>query len=45
MESSEQWHFPYFNDELEEANAARMADSDAMLLGRLTYQVLGEYHG
>jgi hypothetical protein len=43
MESPEQWRFPYFNDELEEANAAGVADSDALLLGRLSYQELGDY--
>jgi hypothetical protein len=43
MEKPEQWAFSYSNDEMEEANAAGMADSDALLLRRLTYQVLGEY--
>ena len=38
VESPEQWHFPYFNDEMEEAVGLQMATSDAMLLGRVTYQ-------
>jgi hypothetical protein len=32
MESPEEWAPPYSNDEMEEANAAGMAASDAMLL-------------
>jgi len=43
MEKPEEWAFSYSNDEMEEANAAGMAASDAMLLGRLTYQVLAAY--
>jgi dihydrofolate reductase len=38
MESPEEWHFPYFNDEMEEAIGAAMATADAMLLGRVTYE-------
>jgi dihydrofolate reductase len=38
MESPEKWHFPYFNDEMEEAIGAAMATADAMLLGRVTYE-------
>jgi dihydrofolate reductase len=38
MEKPEQWSFSYSNDEMEEANAAGMASSDAMLLGRVTYE-------
>jgi dihydrofolate reductase len=43
MESSEEWAFPYSNDELEQANASGMAASDAMLLGRVTYEALAAY--
>jgi dihydrofolate reductase len=43
MESPEQWAFPYSNDEMEEANAAGMAASDAMLLGRKTYEGLAAF--
>ena len=38
MEKPEEWSFSYSNDEMEEANASGMASSDAMLLGRVTYE-------
>ncbi len=38
MEAPDQWHFPYFNDEMGEAVGAGMAASDTMLLGRKTYE-------
>ncbi len=38
MEKPEEWSFSYSNDEMAEANAAGMAGSDAMLLGRVTYE-------
>ncbi len=41
--SPEKWHFPYFNDEMGEAVGAAMAESDAMLLGRVTYQEFASY--
>jgi dihydrofolate reductase len=43
MESPEQWQFPYFNDEMGQAIAAQMAESDTMLLGRRTYQEFAAY--
>jgi dihydrofolate reductase len=43
MESPEEWAFSYSNGEMEEANAAGMAASDAMLLGRVTYEVLAAF--
>jgi dihydrofolate reductase len=43
MESPEEWSFSYSNDEMEEANAAGMAASDAMLLGRATYEGLAAF--
>ena len=36
MEAPEEWAFRYANEDMEEANAAGMAASDAMLLGRGT---------
>ena len=42
-ESPEEWHFPYFNDEMGEAVGAQMADSDSMLLGRVTYEEFASY--
>lgn len=43
MESPEEWAFSYSNDEMEEANASGMAEADAMLLGRVTYQEFASY--
>jgi dihydrofolate reductase len=38
MESPEKWQFPYFNDEMGEALGTQMFASDALLLGRATYE-------
>ena len=43
MESPEEWAFPYANDEMEEANAAGMASSDALLMGRVTYEQMAAF--
>jgi dihydrofolate reductase len=43
MESPEEWAFSYSNDEIAEANASGMAEADAMLLGRVTYQEFAAY--
>ncbi len=43
VESPERWQLPYFNDEMGEAIGAAMAASDAMLLGRVTYQEFASY--
>jgi dihydrofolate reductase len=43
MEAPEEWAFPYSNKEMEEANAAGMAASDALLLGRVTYEGLAAF--
>jgi dihydrofolate reductase len=43
IESPEEWAFAYSNDEMEEANAAGMATSDALLLGRATYEGLAAF--
>ncbi|HEU5101031.1 MAG TPA: dihydrofolate reductase family protein [Roseiflexaceae bacterium] len=37
VEAPEKWHFPYFNEKMQEAVGSSMADADAMLLGRVTY--------
>jgi dihydrofolate reductase len=42
-ESPEKWQLPYFNDEMGEAVGAAMAATDAMLLGRVTYQEFASY--
>jgi dihydrofolate reductase len=38
MEAPQTWHLPYFNDEMGEAIGAAMANADAMLFGRVTYE-------
>jgi dihydrofolate reductase len=43
MEAPEEWAFPYSNDEMEEVNASGMAASDALLLGRVTYEALAAF--
>ena len=42
-EAPGEWHFPYFNDEMGAAVDAQMAASDAMLLGRVTYEEFAAY--
>ena len=37
MESPDQWHFPYFNDEMGEAVSAQLGRTETMLFGRKTY--------
>ena len=43
MESPDQWHFPYFNDEMGEAIGEAMAQADAMLMGRVLYEEWAAY--
>ncbi len=43
MEAPEKWSFQFHNDEMAEAQGAGMAASDAMLLGRVTYQEFASY--
>jgi dihydrofolate reductase len=43
VESPEKWHLSYFNEEMGEAIGAQMAESDAMLLGRVTYQEFADF--
>jgi len=38
VEAPDQWHFPYFNDEMGQAVGEAIAASDSMLLGRRTYE-------
>jgi dihydrofolate reductase len=42
-ESPDQWHFPYFNDEMGQAVFGQMESADAMLLGRKTYEEFASY--
>jgi dihydrofolate reductase len=43
IEAPETWHFPYFNDEMGAAVGQLMAESDATLLGRTTYEAFAGY--
>ena len=43
MESPDQWHFPYFNDEMAQAVGEGFAASDAMLMGRMNYEEWAAY--
>jgi dihydrofolate reductase len=38
VEAPQDWHFPYFNDEMAAAIGAAMGSSDALLMGRVTYE-------
>src|SRR5215208_927000 len=42
-EAPDQWHFPYFNDEMGAAVGGQMQNSDTMLLGRVTYEEFAGY--
>jgi dihydrofolate reductase len=42
-EAPDQWHFPYFNDEMGAAVGELMAAADTMLLGRVTYEEFAGY--
>ena len=37
VEAPDQWHFPYFNEEMGAAVTATLGDADTILLGRKTY--------
>ena len=37
VEAPDQWHFPYFNDEMGEAVGGQLGAADTILLGRETY--------
>jgi dihydrofolate reductase len=43
VEAPETWHFPYFDEEMGNVVAPLMADAEAMLLGRVTYEGFAEY--
>ncbi len=43
IESPETWHFDYFDDEMGAVVGAAMAETDAMLLGRRTYDEFAAY--
>jgi dihydrofolate reductase len=37
VEAPDQWHFPYFDDQMGEAVGAQLGSADTVLLGRTTY--------
>ena len=43
VEAPQDWHFPYFDDEMGAVVAEAMAASDAFLLGRRTYEEWAAY--
>jgi dihydrofolate reductase len=43
VESPDQWHFPYFNEEMGAAVGAGFATTDAMLMGRVLYDEWAAY--
>ena len=43
MEAPDQWHFPYFDDEMGEAIGEGFAASDAMMMGRVNYEEWAAY--
>jgi dihydrofolate reductase len=43
VEAPEKWHFPYLNGEMAQAIAAGFAASDALLMGRATYEEWAAY--
>jgi dihydrofolate reductase len=43
VEAPDQWHFPYFNEEMGKAVQSMMVSSEAMLLGRQTYEEFAAY--
>lgn len=38
MEAPHEWHFPFFNDEMSKYKLDELFSSDALLLGRVTYE-------
>ena len=43
VESPDQWHFPYFNDEMGAAVGIGFASADAVLMGRVLYDEWAAY--
>jgi dihydrofolate reductase len=43
VESPDQWHFPYFDDEMGNAVGAGFATTDAILMGRVLYDEWAAY--
>jgi dihydrofolate reductase len=43
FEAPHEWHFPYFNDEMGAAVDAQISGTDAMLLGRVTWEEFASF--
>ena len=43
VEAPQNWHFPYYNDEMFEVVESQLAAADTMLLGRRTYEEFVTY--
>lgn len=43
VEAPDEWHFPYFDDDMGEAVGAGFAATDAMLMGRVHYEESAAY--
>src|SRR5919199_6187957 len=43
VERPDQWHFPYFDDEMGRVVGEGMTTTDTMLLGRVTYQEFASF--
>ena len=43
IESPDQWHFPYFDEQMGAAIGAGIAASDALLMGRRNYEEWAAY--
>ena len=43
IESPETWHFPYFDDQMGAVVGEMMSDTDAILIGRHTYDAFASY--
>jgi len=43
MEAPNEWHFPYYNDQIGEAIGASFAASDSLLMGRVNYEEWAAY--
>ena len=43
VEAPDQWHFPYFNDEMGAVVSAGLEKNEALLMGRKLYDEWAEY--
>jgi dihydrofolate reductase len=43
VEAPDQWHFPYFNDEMGNAVGEGVANAEALLMGRVLYDEWADY--